>query len=75
MKSEDFIHVKQSALTARSQFVLVVTNKIFTVLSIGLSMLSSYLDENDDIELVYQHVERVDLNDELDLVIIQVYII
>ncbi len=41
---------------------------------LGLATLAAYLDESDDIELVDQHVEMLDLNDEPDLVIIQVYI-
>jgi len=41
---------------------------------LGLATLAAYLDESGEIELVDQHVETLDLNDEPDLVIIQVYI-
>lgn len=41
---------------------------------LGLATLAGYLDPNDQIELVDQHVEVLDLNDKPDLVIIQVYI-
>ena len=40
----------------------------------GLATLAAYLEENDDITLVDQHVEKLSMNDEPDLVIIQVYI-
>jgi len=41
---------------------------------LGLAALAAYLDENDQITLQDQHVEKLDLNDSPDLVIIQVYI-
>jgi len=41
---------------------------------LGLATLAGYLDEDDEVELVDEHVERLDLNDEPDLVVIQVYI-
>jgi len=41
---------------------------------LGLATLASYLDENDEVELIDQHVEKLNLNDAPDLVIIQVYI-
>jgi radical SAM superfamily enzyme YgiQ (UPF0313 family) len=41
---------------------------------LGLATLAAHLDEEDQIELVDQHVETLDLNDTPDLVIIQVYI-
>ncbi len=39
-----------------------------------LATLAAYLDSSDNIELVDQHVETLNLDDEPDLVIIQVYI-
>lgn len=41
---------------------------------LGLATLASFLSDSDDIEIVDQHVEQLDLNDNPDLVIIQVYI-
>lgn len=41
---------------------------------LGLVTLASYFDDSWEIVLVDQHVERLDLNDSPDLVIIQVYI-
>lgn len=41
---------------------------------LGLATLASYLSEDDEIDLVDQHVEKLKLDDEPDLVIIQVYI-
>ena len=41
---------------------------------LGLATLAAYLDDSDRVELIDQHVETLDLNDEPDLVIIQVYI-
>lgn len=41
---------------------------------LGLATLASYLDPDDEITLVDQHVEKLDLNDSPDLVVIQVYI-
>ncbi len=41
---------------------------------LGLATLAAYLDDNDEVVLQDQHVEKVDLNDEPDLVVIQVYI-
>ncbi|MFT3917883.1 B12-binding domain-containing radical SAM protein [Cloacibacterium sp.] len=41
---------------------------------LGLATLASYLSEDDEIDLVDQHVEKLELDDEPDLVIIQVYI-
>jgi radical SAM superfamily enzyme YgiQ (UPF0313 family) len=41
---------------------------------LGLATLAAYLDENDEVILQDQHVEKIDLNDEPDLVVIQVYI-
>ena len=41
---------------------------------LGLATLAAYLDDSDSVDLIDQHVETLDLNDEPDLVIIQVYI-
>jgi radical SAM superfamily enzyme YgiQ (UPF0313 family) len=41
---------------------------------LGLATLASYLDEDDEVELVDQHVEKLIINDNPDLVVIQVYI-
>lgn len=41
---------------------------------LGLAMLASYLSDDDEITLQDEHVETLNLNDEPDLVIIQVYI-
>ena len=41
---------------------------------LGLATLAAYLDVDDEISLQDQHVEKLDLNDSPDLVIIQVYI-
>lgn len=41
---------------------------------LGLATLAGYLDGSDEIELQDEHVERLNLDDEPDLVVIQVYI-
>src|SRR5262249_15043848 len=41
---------------------------------LGLATLAAYLDPNDEITISDEHVEKLDLSDEPDLVIIQVYI-
>jgi len=41
---------------------------------LGLATLAAYLNPDDDIDLQDQHVEKINLNDNPDLVIIQVYI-
>src|SRR6476646_2023968 len=41
---------------------------------LGLATLAAYLDPGDEIDLQDEHVERLDLDDEPDLVVIQVYI-
>ncbi len=41
---------------------------------LGLATLASFLNDDDEVELIDQHVETLDLNDAPDLVIIQVYI-
>ncbi len=41
---------------------------------LGLATLAAYLDPNDEVTLVDEHVEKLNLNDSPDLVVIQVYI-
>lgn len=41
---------------------------------LGLATIASFFSEDDDITLQDEHVERLDLDDEPDLVVIQVYI-
>ena len=41
---------------------------------LGLATLAGYLDESDEVTLQDEHVERLDLDDEPELVVIQVYI-
>ena len=57
---------------AESPFWRPVKYSLFPPL--GLATLAAYLDPEDEIDLQDQHVEQLNLNDELDLVIIQVYI-
>jgi radical SAM superfamily enzyme YgiQ (UPF0313 family) len=61
------------ALTeATSPFWRPIKYSLFPPL--GLATLAAYLDPNLEISLQDEHVEKLDLNDEPDLVIIQVYI-
>jgi radical SAM superfamily enzyme YgiQ (UPF0313 family) len=61
------------ALTeAKSPFWRPIKYSLFPPL--GLATLAAYLDENDEVVLQDEHVEVLDLNDEPDLVVIQVYI-
>ena len=61
------------ALTeAESPFWRPIKYSLFPPL--GLATLASFLDENDQIDLVDQHVEQLTFDDTPDLVIIQVYI-
>jgi hypothetical protein len=41
---------------------------------LGLATLAGYLDEDDDISIQDEHVERLVLDDDPELVVIQVYI-
>ena len=41
---------------------------------LGLATLAAYLRDDDDVEIQDEHVERLQLDDEPDLVVIQVYI-
>src|SRR6266540_2831718 len=61
------------ALTkAKSPFWRPIKYSLFPPL--GLATLAAYLDDNDEVALQDEHVEVLDLNDEPDLVVIQVYI-
>ncbi len=61
------------ALTeAKSPFWRPIKYSLFPPL--GLATLAGYLDDNDDVRLQDEHVETLDLDDEPDLVVIQVYI-
>ena len=57
---------------AESPFWRPIKYSLFPPL--GLATLAAYLDPDDEIDLQDQHVERLNLDDEPDLVIIQVYI-
>ena len=61
------------ALTeATSPFWRPIKYSLFPPL--GLATLAGYLDEEDEVTIEDEHVERLDLSDEPDLVAIQVYI-
>ena len=61
------------ALTeAKSPFWRPIKYSLFPPL--GLATLASYLDPEDEIELIDDHVEALHIDDEPDLVVIQVYI-
>ena len=61
------------ALTeASSPFFRPIKYSLFP--PIGLATLAAYLDSNDDARIVDEHVEKLDLNDRPDLVVIQAYI-
>jgi len=61
------------ALTeATSPFWRPIKYSLFPPL--GLATLAAYLSEHDDVEIQDEHVEKLDLDDEPDLVVIQVYI-
>ncbi len=62
-----------SALTeAKSPFFRPIKYSLFPPL--GLATLAAYLNDEDEIELVDEHVEELSLDDEPDLVVIQAYI-
>ncbi len=61
------------ALTeAKSPFWRSIKYSLFPPL--GLATLAGYLDADDNVTIQDEHVERLDLSDEPDLVVIQVYI-
>ncbi|MCG8697292.1 MAG: B12-binding domain-containing radical SAM protein [Bacteroidales bacterium] len=61
-----------SLTEAKSAFWRPIKYSLFPPL--GLATIASYLNDNDEVTLVDQHVENLSLNDNPDLVIIQVYI-
>jgi radical SAM superfamily enzyme YgiQ (UPF0313 family) len=75
LSKEAFLKVKMilPALTeAKSPFWRPIKYSLFPPL--GLATLAAYLDENDQVTLQDEHVETLDLDDQPDLVVIQVYI-
>ncbi|MBI3922257.1 MAG: B12-binding domain-containing radical SAM protein [Armatimonadetes bacterium] len=61
------------ALTeATSPFFRPIKYSLFPPL--GLATLAGYLRDEDEVDLQHEHVEKLNLNDEPDLVVIQVYI-
>ncbi len=61
------------ALTeAKSPFFRPINYSLFPPL--GLATLAGYLRDDDEVALQDEHVEKLDLDDEPDLVVIQVYI-
>ncbi len=64
--------VLPALIEAKSPFWRPIKYSLFPPL--GLATLAGYLDDEDEIELVDEHVEEVSLNDVPDLVVIQVYI-
>src|SRR5436305_1127460 len=61
------------ALTeATSPFFRPIKYSLFPPL--GLATLAGFLDEDDEVSIWDEHVERVPLDDEPDLVVIQAYI-
>jgi len=61
-----------SLTEAKSPFWRPVKYSLFP--PIGLATIASYLDPDDEIKLSDQHVEKLNLDDSPDLVLIQVYI-
>ncbi|TLX76601.1 B12-binding domain-containing radical SAM protein [Labilibacter sediminis] len=61
-----------SLIESKSAFWRPIKYSLFPPL--GLATLASFLNANDEIDLIDQHVEKLNLNDNPDLVIIQVYI-
>jgi radical SAM superfamily enzyme YgiQ (UPF0313 family) len=61
-----------SLTEAKTAFWRPIKYSLFPPL--GLATLAAYLDDTDEIDLQDQHVESLNLNDQPDLVIIQVYI-
>lgn len=61
-----------SLTEAKSAFWRPIKYSLFPPL--GLATLAAFLDDTDEIDLQDQHVEKLNLNDSPDLVLIQVYI-
>jgi len=75
LSKEALLKVKMilPALTeAKSPFWRPIKYSLFPPL--GLATLAGYLDESDQVILQDEHVETLDLDDQPDLVVIQVYI-
>src|SRR5215813_9566563 len=75
MKGKRTVRVKMilPALTeALSPYFRPIKYSLFPPL--GLATLAGYLDERDEVTLQDEHVERLDLDDDPELVVIQVYI-
>jgi thiamine phosphate synthase YjbQ (UPF0047 family) len=76
--------LRRGALTVRVKMILPAlteaTSPFFRPIKyslfppLGLATLAAYLDPDDEIDLQDEHVERPDLDDTPDLVVIQVYI-
>src|SRR5262249_58436672 len=61
------------ALTeAKSPFFRPIKSSLFPPL--GLATLAGYLRDDDEVTIQDEHVERLDLDDSPDVVVIQVYI-
>ncbi|MCP5095312.1 MAG: B12-binding domain-containing radical SAM protein, partial [Chloroflexi bacterium] len=68
-----FVKMILPALTeAKSPFFRPIKYSLFPPL--GLATLASYLHDSDEVVIQDEHVETLNLNDEPDLVVIQVYI-
>jgi radical SAM superfamily enzyme YgiQ (UPF0313 family) len=61
-----------SLTEARSPLFRPIKYSLFPPL--GLATLAAFLDPDDEVDLQDEHVEKIDLNDEPELVVIQVYI-
>ena len=61
-----------SLTEAKSAFWRPIKYSLFPPL--GLATLAAFLDSDDEIDLQDQHVEKLNLDDTPDLVLIQVYI-
>ena len=61
-----------SLTEARSPFHRPIKYSLFPPL--GLATLAGYLHDSDEVDLQDEHVEHLDIDDEPDLVVIQVYI-
>jgi radical SAM superfamily enzyme YgiQ (UPF0313 family) len=59
-------------MEAKSPYWRPIKYSLFPPL--GLATLASYLSEDDDVQLVDEHVEEVNTDDDPELVIIQVYV-
>ena len=61
-----------SLTEAKSPFFRPIKYSLFPPL--GLATLAGYLSDNDDVTIIDEHVEKLNLNDKPDLVVLQVYI-